>query len=46
MSQRYKEELQKELPEVDIVIGTNDYDKIAEILKDYKKGDKKIVYGF
>ena len=42
MSQRYKEELQKELPEVDIVIGTNDYDKIAEILKDYKKGDKKI----
>ncbi len=37
MSQRFKEELQKELPEVDIVIGTNDYDKIAEILKGYKK---------
>ncbi len=33
MSQRYKEELKAELPEVDIVIGTNEYNKIAEILK-------------
>jgi len=38
MSQRYKEELKKEIPEVDIVIGTNEYGKIAEILKSYKSG--------
>lgn len=42
MSQRYKEELQKELPEVDIVIGTNEYDKLAEILKSYKIGKPEI----
>ena len=29
MAQRYSEELQKELPEVDIVIGTNDYTRLA-----------------
>ncbi len=38
MSQRYKEELQKEIPEVDIVIGTNEYGKIAEILQNYNSG--------
>ncbi len=42
MSQRYKEELKAELPEVDIVIGTNEYNRIAEILKDYKKSDDAI----
>ncbi len=43
MSQRYKEELKAELPEVDIVVGTNEYNKIAEILKDYDKS-KMAVY--
>ncbi len=38
MSQRYKEELKKEIPEVDIVIGTNEYGKIAEILQNYNSG--------
>ena len=38
MSQRYKEELKKEIPEVDIVIGTNEYGKIAEILKNQSSG--------
>ncbi len=42
LSQRYKEELSAELPEVDIVIGTNDYTKIADILNNYKKSDKAI----
>ena len=32
MSQRYKEELKKELPEVDVVIGTNDYNHIAKAI--------------
>ena len=32
LSERYKEELQKELPEVDIFTGVGDYDKIDEII--------------
>ena len=38
MSQRYREELKKEIPEVDIVIGTNEYSKIAEILQNHNSG--------
>ncbi len=45
MAQRYSEELQKELPEVDIVIGTNDYHKIGEILKNYKAPSKEMYCG-
>ncbi len=37
MSQRYKEEVKKEIPEVDIVIGTNEYDKIAEYISEYER---------
>lgn len=39
MGQRYKEEILKEMPEVDIVIGTNEYDKIAEILRSHIDGE-------
>ncbi len=42
MSQRYKEEILKEIPEVDIVVGTNEYDKIAEILKNHISGASEI----
>ena len=42
MSQRYKEELLKELPEVDIAIGTNEYHKIAEILKNHINGKSEL----
>ncbi len=45
MSQRYKEEILKEIPEVDIVIGTNEYDKIAEILKNFKNSEAEIYCG-
>ena len=40
MSQRYKEELLKELPEVDIAIGTNEYANIADILENYQSPQK------
>lgn len=43
MSQRYKDELKKEIPEADIVIGTNDYPRIAEILKNYD-AEKANIY--
>lgn len=38
LGQRYKEEIQKEIPEVDDIIGTTAYDKIAEALDGVLKG--------
>ncbi len=41
LAQRYKDEIAAELPEVDIVLGTNDYPSIAEAIKSYySKGTK------
>ncbi len=37
LAQRYKEEIIKEIPEVDIVIGTNEYDRIADIINEHSK---------
>lgn len=37
LSQRYSEELFKEIPEADIFIGVNEYDKINEIIDEYTK---------
>ncbi len=34
LSERYKEELQKELPEIDIFTGVGDYDRIDELVND------------
>ncbi len=34
MAQRYKDEVLKEIPEVDAVIGTNDFHNIAEIIRE------------
>ncbi len=42
MSQRYKDELKAELPEVDIVVGTNEYNKIAEFLKTWEKSETSV----
>ncbi len=42
MSQRYKDKMIKEIPEVDIVIGTNEYDKIADIINNYESGKKQV----
>ena len=33
LSQRYKDEVLKEFPEVDAILGTNDYDKISHAIK-------------
>lgn len=43
MAQRFKEEILKELPEVDLIIGTNDFADIAEILS--QKSEKKMFCG-
>ena len=55
LTQRYKEELQKELPEVDVFTGVGDYDKIVEMIKNKEsrftqgsfliKNHKRIISG-
>ena len=40
LAQRFASEILKELPEVDIVIGTTAFDKIAEAIKKGLKGEK------
>lgn len=39
LAHRYKDEIQKEIPEVDALIGTASYDKIAEVVKSVLEGD-------
>ncbi|MBE7037929.1 MAG: 30S ribosomal protein S12 methylthiotransferase RimO [Ruminococcaceae bacterium] len=43
LAQRYKDEIQKELGEVDIILGTNDYPKIAMAIDDFYLNNKKVV---
>ena len=38
LGQRYKEEIQKEIPEVDSILGTTAFDKIVEALDEILKG--------
>ncbi len=44
LPQRYQQELAKELPEVDIFVGTGDYPKIAEIIAEKKGVEGQIHY--
>lgn len=41
LSQRYGEELYKEMPEVDIFLGVNDYVSLPEILKNHVQGKRE-----
>lgn len=43
MAQRYKEQILSEIPEVDAVIGTNEYHKISDIIKSLDSGEKEII---
>ncbi|HYF82961.1 MAG TPA: 30S ribosomal protein S12 methylthiotransferase RimO [Clostridia bacterium] len=45
MAERYKEELIKELPELDAVIGTGDYKDITEVILKTLQGEKIVRYG-
>jgi ribosomal protein S12 methylthiotransferase len=38
MAQRYSHELEKELPEVDLIIGTGEYNKIVRLLNAFEDG--------
>jgi ribosomal protein S12 methylthiotransferase len=44
LPQRYQEELAKDLPEVDIFIGTGDYPKIAEVIREKEQVEGQLHY--
>jgi len=44
LPQRYQEELARELPEVDIFVGTGDYPRIVEIIAEKRGSDEQICY--
>ena len=45
LAERYHDEIMKELPEVDAVVGTGDYEKIAEVIDRTLQGEKPVLYG-
>lgn len=46
LAQRYEKEIREQIPEADIILGTTDYDKIAQVIKAfYEKGEKNSFVG-
>ena len=45
LSERYKEELIKEIPEIDAVMGTGEIDKVCEIVDSILEGNKEVMVG-
>ena len=45
LAERYSDEILKELPEVDSVVGTGDYDKIADVIRSAFNGGKTVLSG-
>lgn len=46
LAQRYSADIEEQLPEVDIIIGTSDYGNIAQVLDEYyKEGEKQTLVG-
>lgn len=45
LTQRYKEELMKEMPEIDGIVGTGDFPKISEIVREALQGRKPVYVG-
>lgn len=45
LAERYHAEIMEELPEVDAVVGTGDYHKIAEVIKAVEIGEKPVLHG-
>lgn len=42
LTQRYSEELQKLIPEIDVMLGVNDYDKLTTYIKEFFNHNNKI----
>ena len=45
LAERYNEELLEEMPEVDAIVGTGDYHKIAEVIERCFAGEKPALFG-
>ena len=45
LAERYANDILIELPEVDAIVGTGDYDKIAEVIKSAFEGEKPVICG-
>jgi ribosomal protein S12 methylthiotransferase len=45
LTQRYKEVLMQEMPEIDGIVGTGDFDKINQIIEESLEGKKPIFVG-
>ncbi len=45
MAERYQEDIKTELPEVDAIVGTGDFHKISDVLKDLENGENPWLYG-
>lgn len=45
LAERYKEDLIKEMPELDAVIGTGDYKNILEVIESALQGSKVVKFG-
>ncbi len=44
LAERYENEIRKELPEVDAIVGTNSYDAIVDVIYDLIQGEKPSVH--
>ncbi|RKD24294.1 ribosomal protein S12 methylthiotransferase RimO [Ammoniphilus oxalaticus] len=45
LTQRYKEELMNEMPEIDGIVGTGDFDKITDIIEKSLIGERPVYVG-
>ncbi len=45
LAERYRDEVLKEIPEADAVVGTGDYSQIAEVIKQAFSGKQPVLYG-
>lgn len=45
LAERYHEEIETDLPEVDAIVGAGDFDKIAEVIDKADKGEHVCIWG-
>ena len=45
LAERYNAEMEKEIPELDAIVGTGDFDRIDEIIKRSEEGEKICLFG-
>lgn len=45
LSERYHDDIKRELPEVDAIIGTGDFNKICDVIESLEKGENICLYG-